>query len=288
MPDPHSPIGVFDSGVGGLTVLAALRERLPNERFLYLGDTARLPYGSKSADTVRRYARQAAGKLVERGVKLLVVACNTASAVAVDDLREAFAPLAVIGVVEPGAEAACAATRSGHVLITGTEGTVSGGAYQRAMLARRPELKIDAVACPMFVALAEEGWIEGPIPEAVARRYLELELAGPERTRVDTVVLGCTHFPVLRPVLERVCGPGVIFVDSAQTTAAVVAGVLAREGLANQPVERGASPHARAGLDRHGALVRLLATDAPERFARVGAVFLGHPLAAADVELLDL
>lgn len=280
MPDPASPIGVFDSGVGGLTVLAALRERLPNEHFLYLGDTARLPYGSKSPDTVRRYARQAAGKLVERGVKLLVVACNTASAVAVNDLREAFAPLSVIGVVEPGAEAACAATRSGHVLITGTEGTVTGGAYQRAMLARRPELKIDAVACPMFVALAEEGWIDGPIPEAVARRYLELELAGPERTRVDTVVLGCTHFPVLRPVLERVCGPDVMFVDSARTTAAVVAGELARQGLANHDSE-----HDLAGL---GARVRLLATDAPERFARVGAVFLGHPLAAAQIELCDL
>jgi glutamate racemase len=278
VPDHLSPIGVFDSGVGGLTVLAALRDRLPNERFLYLGDTARLPYGSKSPDTVRRYARQAAGRLVERGVKLLVIACNTASAVAVEDLRQAFAPLPVIGVVEPGAEAACAATRSGHVLITGTEGTVSGGAYQRAMLARRPELKIDAVACPMFVALAEEGWIEGPIPEAVARRYLELELAGPERTRVDTVVLGCTHFPVLRPVLERICGAGVTFVDSAQTTAAVVAAVLAREGLANRDGLAG-SP---------GACLRLLATDAPERFARVGAVFLGQPLAAADVELVDL
>ena len=275
MRDPASPIGVFDSGVGGLTVLAALRERLPNERFLYLGDTARLPYGSKSPDTVRRYARQAAGKLVERGVKLLVVACNTASAVAVEDLRQAFAPLPVVGVVEPGAEAACAATRSGHVLITGTEGTVSGGAYQRAMLARRPELKIDAIACPMFVALAEEGWVEGPIPEAVARRYLELELAGPERTRVDTVVLGCTHFPVLRPVLERVCGAAVSFVDSAQTTASVVAGVLARQDLARRAPDQ-------------GAWVRLLATDAPDRFARVGAVFLGEPLTAAQVELVDL
>ncbi|PRQ04926.1 glutamate racemase [Enhygromyxa salina] len=275
MPDPLSPIGVFDSGVGGLTVLAALRERLPNERFLYLGDTARLPYGSKSPDTVRRYARQAAGKLVERGVKLLVIACNTASAVAVDDLAQAFAPLPVIGVVEPGAAAACAATRSGHVLITGTEGTVSGGAYQRAMLARRPNLKIDAVACPMFVALAEEGWIDGPIPEAVARRYLELELAGPERTRVDTVVLGCTHFPVLRSVLERVCGPTVTFVDSAQTTAAVVADVLTRQRLASSTPDP-SNP------------VQLLATDAPARFARVGSVFLGHPLTPTEVELLDL
>src|SRR5690606_15151218 len=145
---PDSPIGVFDSGVGGLTVLEALRERLPNERFVYLGDTARLPYGSKSADTVRRYARQAASKLGAREVKLLVIACNTASAVAVDDLCEAFAPLPVVGVVEPGAAAACAASVTGHVLVTGTEGTISGGAYQRALLRRRPELHVHAVACP--------------------------------------------------------------------------------------------------------------------------------------------
>jgi glutamate racemase len=286
MHDPR-PIGVFDSGVGGLTVLSALRTTLPNERFLYLGDTARLPYGSKSPETVRRYARQAAGKLVERGVKLLVIACNTASAVAVDDLAQAFAPLPVLGVIEPGAEAACAASKTGHVLVTGTEGTVRGGAYQRALLGRRPDLKIDAVACPMFVALAEEGWTEGPIAEAVARRYLELELfgshgplgssgpAGPERTRVDTVVLGCTHFPVLRGVLERVCGPSVNLVDSAQTTARAVADALRERGLL-----------ASAGAPAE--LVRFLATDAPERFARVGGVFLGAPLRAADVELVDL
>ncbi|PRP92372.1 Glutamate racemase 1 [Enhygromyxa salina] len=274
-----SPIGVFDSGVGGLTVLAALRERLPDERFLYLGDTARLPYGSKSPQTVRRYARQAAGKLVERGVKLLVVACNTASAVAVEDLREAFAPLPVIGVVEAGARAACVATQTGHVLVTGTEGTVSGGAYERAMLALRPELSVDAVACPMFVALAEEGWTEGPIPEAVARRYLELELAGPERTRVDTLVLGCTHFPVLRAVLERVCGPGVALVDSARTTATEVAELLEQGGLAGPSPVRPRGP---------GESVRFLATDAPERFARVGAVFLACAISLDDIELVDL
>jgi glutamate racemase len=269
------PIGVFDSGVGGLTVLDALRSRLPGEQFLYLGDTARLPYGSKSPETVRRYARQAAGRLVERGVKLLVIACNTASAVAVDDLAQAFAPLPVLGVIEPGAEAACLATVTGHVLVTGTEGTVTGGAYQRALLGRRPDLKVDAVACPMFVSLAEEGWTEGPIAEAVARRYLEIELAGPARTRVDTLVLGCTHFPVLRGVIERVCGPGVNLVDSARTTAEAVAKALQIRGLL-----------ADAGVGE-GA-VRFLATDAPERFARVGGVFLGAPIQVADVELVDL
>lgn len=265
------PIGVFDSGVGGLTVLDALRRRLPDEEFLYLGDTARLPYGSKSPETVRRYARQAAGKLVERGVKLLVIACNTASAVAVEDLRDAFAPLPVIGVIDPGAEAACAASETGHVLVTGTEGTISGGAYQRAMLARRPQLRIDAIACPLFVALAEEGWVDGPIPESVARRYLELELAD----GVDTVVLGCTHFPVLRGVLARVCGPGVTLVDSAETTARAVARILQDAGL-----ERPSSSRSSG--------VRFLATDAPSRFARVGAVFLGHPIGVDQVELVDL
>ncbi|MFO7566350.1 MAG: glutamate racemase [Enhygromyxa sp.] len=268
---PARPIGVFDSGVGGLTVLDALRRQLPGEEFLYLGDTARLPYGSKSPETVRRYARQAAGKLVERGVKLLVIACNTASAVAVEDLREAFAPLPVIGVIEPGAEAACAASETGHVLVLGTEGTVSGGAYQRAMLARRPQLRIDAIACPLFVALAEEGWVEGPISESVARRYLEPELVD----GVDTVVLGCTHFPVLERVLARVCGPAVTLVDSAETTARAVARVLGETGLGRTP---GSTP----------GLARFLATDAPTRFARVGGVFLGHGIGVDDVELVDL
>ncbi len=272
---PERPIGVFDSGVGGLTVLDALRRRLPDEEFLYLGDTARLPYGSKSPETVRRYARQAVGKLVERGVKLLVIACNTASAVAVDDLRDAFAPLPVIGVIEPGAEAACGASETGHVLVTGTEGTISGGAYQRALLARRPQLRIEAVPCPLFVALAEEGWVDGPIAESIARRYLELELAGPDRSRVDTVVLGCTHFPVLREVLGRVCGSGVTLVDSAETTASAVARALELAQLVR--AQASATPR-----------VRFLATDAPARFARVGAVFLGHPIRVDDVELVDL
>lgn len=271
-------IGVFDSGVGGLTVLAALRRRLPSERFTYLGDTARLPYGTKSPETVRRYARQAAAQLVARGVKLLVVACNTASAVAVDDLRRAFAPLPVVGVVEPGAEAACAATRSGRILLTGTEGTLAGGAYQRAIARRRPSAEILAVPCPLFVALAEEGWTDGEIAEAVARRYLAPALADGRtaRTVIDTVVLGCTHFPVLRGVIARVCGPSVTLVDSAETTAEVVARKLERGQLA-------ASERLRPNEG-----LRFLATDAPQRFARVGAGFLGEAIDSAVVELVDL
>ncbi|MFV8753090.1 glutamate racemase [Nannocystaceae bacterium ST9] len=264
------PIGVFDSGVGGLTVLDALRRRLPGESFLYLGDTARLPYGTKSPETVRRYARQAAGKLIERGVKLLVIACNTASAVAVEDLALAFAPVPVIGVIEPGAEAACAATKTGHVVVIGTEGTVRGGAYQRAIARRRPDIRVDALACPLFVALAEEGWVEGAIVEAVARRYLEPLLADIGHGRVDALVLGCTHFPVLRGAIQRVCGEGVVLVDSAETTAQSVESALRGQG--------------RSGR----GTTRFLATDAPERFARVGAVFLVGGARADEVELVDL
>ncbi|NVB42995.1 glutamate racemase [Pseudenhygromyxa sp. WMMC2535] len=292
-----SPIGVFDSGVGGLTVLAALRRALPRERLLYLGDTARLPYGTKGPETVRRYARQAAGQLVERGVKMLVIACNTASAVAVEHLREAFAPLPVIGVVEPGARAACAATQTGQVLVLGTEGTIAGGAYQRAIAALEPAVHVEGVPCSLFVALAEEGWIEGPVVEAVARRYLGLPAGAPSLAAraaapgdlgpepgaksplggqaVDTIVLGCTHFPVLRPVLAEVCGPEIVLVDSAETTAVAVAGVLEAEGLLTARPERAPTPS-------------FLATDSPARFARVGAVFLGEAIAAEAVELVDL
>ncbi|EDM74531.1 glutamate racemase [Plesiocystis pacifica SIR-1] len=269
-----APIGVFDSGVGGLTVLRALRRRLPNERFIYLGDTARLPYGTKSPETVARYAEKAAGVLVERGIKLLVIACNTASAVAVSRLAERFAPVPVIGVIEPGAWAACAATRSDRVLVIGTEGTINGGAYQRAIARRRPAIVVRSVACPLFVALAEEGWVRGPIPEAIARRYLAVELSGNEDERVDTLVLGCTHFPVLRGVLQEVCGPEVSLVDSAETTATSVARALEREGLA-------------AGQGG-GDSLHFLATDAPDRFARVGSVFLGAQLDASAVERVDL
>ncbi|MBV1858010.1 MAG: glutamate racemase [Nannocystaceae bacterium] len=271
--DLHSlPIGVFDSGVGGLTVLRALRGALPRESFLYLGDTARLPYGTKSAKTVERYAKQAAQVLVDRGVKLLVIACNTVSAVAVGTLREQFGPLRVVGVVEPGAEAACAATSSGHILVTGTEGTIRGAAYERAIRRRRPEATVLGQPCPLFVALAEEAWTQGDVPELAARRYLEPHFT--TDPALDTVVLGCTHFPVLSSVVQRVVGPGVTVVDSATTTAGAVSSLLTQLGLVSQRVAPGA--------------LTLLATDDAERFARVGSSFLCTPLHAEDVELVDL
>jgi glutamate racemase len=279
------PIGVFDSGVGGLTVLRALHERLPHESFVYLGDTARLPYGTKSPETVARYARQAAAVLVQRDIKLLVVACNTASAVAVDVLRTQLAPLPVIGVIEPGADAACAASASGRIVVIATEGTVRGNAYERAIASRRPDARVTARACPLFVALAEEGWVDGLVPEAVAHAYLD-DLVG-LGTDNDCLVLGCTHFPVLGGVLRSIVGSGVVIVDSARTTADAVDRLLAHHGL-------GAPAIAPAGaLVGHGggsgrARTQLLATDDRERFARVGARFLGFELASSEVALVDL
>jgi glutamate racemase len=270
-----SPIGVFDSGVGGLTVLRALLDRLPGEDFVYLGDTARLPYGTKSPGSIRQYSLQAARLLHERGVKCLVVACNTASAIALDALTHEFDPVPVIGVLEPGAAAACLATRSGRIAVLATESTVRGGAYQAAITRRRPDAVVTARACPLFVALAEEGWTDGPIVEGVVHRYLdEIFVAGAAAAHPDTLVLGCTHFPVLAPTLRKVLGPDVAIVDSAATTAASLADVLA---------ERGVLRH-----DQAAGSVMLLATDGAERFARVGAVFLGRPLAPADVQIVDL
>jgi glutamate racemase len=171
--DRRLPIGVFDSGVGGLTVLHALRLVLPHERFVYLGDTARLPYGTKSAASVLRYSVQAVRFLVEHGIKYLVVACNTAASVAVGELRQRFGPMPVIGVIDPGAAAACAASRSGQIAVLATEGTVNGGAYQRAIVGLRADAVVVPRACSLFVALAEEGWTTGPVVEAIAHRYLD-------------------------------------------------------------------------------------------------------------------
>lgn len=299
-PLSSAPIGVFDSGVGGLTVLRALREQLPGEPLLYLGDTARLPYGSKSAGTVVRYAEQCARVLVARGVKLLVIACNTASAVALEHLREVFHPLPVIGVVEPGAEAACAVSRSGEIVVIATEGTVRGGAYERAIRARRPDARVVQTPCPLFVALAEEGWVGGPIAEAIAHRYLDTVLR--EHPGADCLVLGCTHFPVLRAAISAVVGPHLALVDSADTTARVVARELAARGLLHTDAAGRSGPnHALAEVSAEPGKptpaagqgsVRFLATDAPTRFARVGAVFMGEALAPElrpeAVELVDL
>ncbi len=276
-PRATRPIGVFDSGVGGLTVLRALRAALPAESFLYLGDTARLPYGTKSEHTVVRYALQAADELVERDIKCLVIACNTASAAALPALQERYAGLPVIGVIEPGARAACAGSVSGRIAVLGTESTVRGGAYMRSILHLRPDAQVVSVACSLFVALAEEGWIDGDVATAAAARYLSpLRAAG--RAAPDMVVLACTHFPVLEAVIAAAVGPGMNIVDSAATTAAAVRTELERSALLRAEATIGAAPEP----------ARFLATDGAARFAAVGSRFLGEAIAAEAVELIDL
>ena len=235
------PIGVFDSGVGGLTVLKAIHQTLPHEHLLYLGDTARLPYGTKSSATVASYSLQATAKLVERGIKMLVVACNTATAASLPALREAFAPLPVIGVIEPGAAAAVRATRNGRIAVVATEGTIHGGAYQKAIKSMREDAVITGQPCTLFVALAEEGWMDGPLVQGIAAKYLDHIFKNSERhTRPDTLLLGCTHFPPLRAALAAVVGQGVVLVDSAATTALAVNHELEDQGLQRPGERRGA------------------------------------------------
>lgn len=278
MNDASKPIGVFDSGIGGLTVLKALGSEIPGETFIYLGDTARLPYGTKTPETVTRYSVQAAEKLAGFGIKALVVACNTASGVGLPAIRERLGGLPVIGVIDPGADAACRISRSGHIAVIATEATVRGGAYQEAIQRRRPDAKVSARAAQVFVSLAEEGMHEGPIAEAVAHHYLDAIFDPPGAqpgvsAAPDTLVLGCTHFPMLATAIRAAVGSSVRIVDSAATTAKVV-----REQLAGARL--------LGGTGR--TMVRFLATDGPERFARVGTRFLGQTLSPENVELVDL
>jgi glutamate racemase len=274
MPGDPRPIGVFDSGMGGLTVLKALTVRLPGEHFVYLGDTARLPYGTKSPETVQAYALQATRLLLDEGVKMLVVACNTASAVALGLLQEAFAPLPVIGVIEPGARAGVSATVNRRIAVIATEGTVRGGAYARAIRRLMSDAEVTQQPCGVFVALAEEGWADTHATRAAAEHYLGTLFTGPEAP--DTLVLGCTHFPVLASAIKAVIGRDVALVDSAETTAAAVTEALSAAGLAS-----GAAVIS-------GGDVRFFATDSPERFARVGAIFLGRAIDPSSVTLVDL
>jgi glutamate racemase len=266
-----APIGVFDSGIGGLTVLAALMRALPHERFMYLGDTARLPYGTKSAHTVARYAVQATGVLARHGIKCLVVACNTAASVGLDAVRARLVGLPVIGVIEPGAQAACAATSSGHIAVIATEATVRGGAYQRAILERRADATVQQLPTQLLVALAEEGLVDGPVARAVVNHYLGPLFAADAAP--DTLVLGCTHFPALAHTIREVLGPKVRIVDSALTTATAVRDELLAAGIART-----------AGSQS----LQFMATDGPERFARVGSRFLGRTIEARRIELIDL
>jgi len=267
------PIGVFDSGMGGLTVLRALTARLPHERFVYLGDTARLPYGTKSAETVQAYALQATRLLLGEGVKMVVIACNTASAVALYLLQQSWDPVPVIGVIEPGAAAGVAATKNKRIAVLATESTVRGRAYARAIQQLMGDADVIQQPCQVFVALAEEGWADTPATMAAAAHYLGPLFEGDNAP--DTLVLGCTHFPVLSRAIRQTVGERIALVDSAETTAAAVAKALAAGNLAADG----------AGEVRP---MRFFATDSPERFARVGAIFLGRAIGADEVELVDL
>jgi glutamate racemase len=288
-----------------LTVLKALAAELPHEHFVYLGDTARLPYGTKSPETVARYAVQAAQALSEYGVKCLVIACNTASSVGLPAIREHIRSVPIIGVIEPGAQAACAASRTGHIAVIATEGTVRGGAYQEAILRIRAHAHVIAQPTQLFVALAEEGLHEGPIADSVARHYLEPifrasraamswrhmtaspgMMAPPNAMpSPDTLVLGCTHFPMLAGAIRAAVGPNIQIVDSAATTAKSVRETLQRESLMRRDASTGSG--SLSGPAATGA-IRFLATDSVERFVRIGTRFLERPIDPEEVELIDL
>jgi len=253
--DMDSPIAVFDSGIGGLTVVGALRRELPAESVLYLGDTARVPYGGKSQKTIERYSEEIARLLIAEGAKMVVVACNTASALALEHLRSVL-PVPVEGVIEPGVQAALAATRTGHVAVIGTKATIGSGAYERGLRAMRPEIRVTAIACPLLVPLIEEGMFDDAITDAVLQRYLS-PLRGSD---VDAIVLGCTHYPLLAPAIKRALGPDVALVDSAANCAAVVARRLSSQRMLSS---------ATAGS------LELGFTDPPDRFLEVAGRVLG-------------
>jgi len=266
------PIGIFDSGIGGLTVLRALRSALPQEHFLYLGDTARLPYGTKTPDTVRNYALNANEILVNTGIKALVVACNTATAVGLEALQEKFPHIPVVGVILPGAKASSLVKGDGPVVVLATEGTAKWHAYQRALSVLAPEKTVIEWPCSLLVALAEEGWCEGPLVEQIIARVLAPVLTA--QTVPACVVLGCTHFPVLKSAIQKVVGSSVLVIDPAETVAKVVSTYLTEHHLLR--------------LSAKAGTVRFMATDGVERFARVAQTFLGTPVSATEVALVTL
>lgn len=264
---PWKAIGIFDSGVGGLTVLKEITRVLPQEDTIYLGDTARVPYGTKSPETVTRYAHEITAFLVKREIKLLVTACNTASAVSLESLKNHYS-IPIVGVIEPGARRAACATRSGKVGVIGTEGTIRSSAYTRAIKRINPEIEVITRPCPLFVPLAEEGWVDNEVARLTARIYLR----GLKDDGVDTLVLGCTHYPILKGIIAETMGTEVKLVDSAEETAHTVAEILRNRNLLRPSSEKG----------NHHFFV----TDVPAGFIRVGNRFLGNKL--GDVHQVSL
>jgi glutamate racemase len=249
-------IGIFDSGIGGLTVLKELVAALPRENTIYLGDTARVPYGIRSPETVTRYSFENTRFLLSQEIKMLVVACNTASAISLEAVQREF-PLPVIGVLEPGARAAVRTTRKRKIGIIGTEATVGSGAYEKTIRRLGADIEVYAQACPLFVPLVEEGWIENDVAELVARRYL----APFKDTGIDVLVLGCTHYPLLKKVITGIVGSGITLIDSATETAREVSAVLAKLNWFRP--------------DKEDVVRRYFVTDSPARFERIGKLFLG-------------
>lgn len=267
------PIGIFDSGVGGLTVLRALKAILPREDYLYLGDTARLPYGTKSAETVKNYALSACEILVNEGIKALVVACNTVSAVALEDLKHKFYPLPVIGVIHAGAIASIQVDLAGPIVVLATESTVNGHAYQDMITSLSPVRTVIEWPCSLLVALAEEGWCEGNLVESIVHKILTPLSSTFTQTKPSCIVLGCTHFPVLKSAIENVVND-IEVIDPAITVAKEVNNLLLEQGLINHK--------------SNPSVIRFMATDGAARFARVAQTFLGHPIDAQEVEIVAL
>jgi glutamate racemase len=265
--DAARPIGVFDSGIGGLTVVSALRALLPNESIFYLGDTARVPYGGKSEATVQRYSLEIAAILLEEKAKTVVVACNTASALALPQLEKAL-PVTVTGVILPGARSAIAKTRTGHVGVIGTRATIKSGAYERALRSLNPDIRVTARACPLLVPLIEEGWLESAITDEIIMQYL----APLMEEGIDTLVLGCTHYPLLRDAIARLLGDGVTLVDSAENCAGAVRELLLRENLCAPAT--------------NGGNLQVALTDPPDSFLRVAREAL--QLDVGEVQLRDV
>jgi glutamate racemase len=252
-------IGIFDSGVGGLTVLKEVMKALPQEDTIYLGDTARVPYGTKSPETVTRYSMEITSFLVKRDIKLLIVACNTASAFSLEALKQHFS-IPIVGVIEPGARRAASTTKTGKVGVIGTEGTIRSSAYTKAIKRINPEIEVITRACPLFVPLAEEGWVDNEVARLTAESYLK----GLKSEGVDTLVLGCTHYPILKGTIGKIMGGSVQLVDSAEETARTVAAILRNSGLIRPACERG----------NHHYFV----TDVPAGFIKVGNRFLNGNL----------
>lgn len=261
------PIGVFDSGMGGLTVLSAIRESLPQESFIYLGDTARLPYGTKSPDTVLQYAVQMARLLVERDIKALVIACNTATTAALPYLQKMLPDIPVLGVVQPGAQAVITATRNQRVAVLATETTIASQAYQRLIHQSLPDAQIQTRSCSVLVALAEEGMVDNAIAIEALKHYLA------DFDAEDTLLLGCTHFPVFKSSLKKLLPPHVAVVDSAEATASALRRLLSEQLLLTSA--------------EHPGQVHYLVTDSVKRFQKVGEIFLGEPLQEESIELVD-